>query len=111
MSERDWTEDFTEENGNYQNDCCRCTRPFLGNKRRLVCKVCDPDVTPDDIVKVQDGAVQVSIDSLPALCRFIGDAIEDHLKWLDGMELYYKQNPQVSNTYKECAEHLRAIVS
>ena len=39
-SERDWTEDFTHENGNYENTCIRCRNSFLGHKRRVVCKKC-----------------------------------------------------------------------
>ncbi len=35
-----WTEDFTHENGNYENVCIRCNNHFLGHKRRVVCKCC-----------------------------------------------------------------------
>lgn len=37
---RNWTEDFTHENGNYTNKCSICTEYFLGHKRRVVCKKC-----------------------------------------------------------------------
>lgn len=36
----DWPEDFSHENGNYQNKCCHCGVIFVGHKRRVVCKVC-----------------------------------------------------------------------
>lgn len=36
----DWPEDFTHENGNYQNKCCKCGEPFMGHKRRVVCRLC-----------------------------------------------------------------------
>lgn len=35
-----WTEDFPEENGNYQNSCAMCGEMFLGHKRRVVCRIC-----------------------------------------------------------------------
>jgi hypothetical protein len=40
-SERNWTEDFEHENGNYQCRCIECKNMFIGHKRRVVCKVCD----------------------------------------------------------------------
>lgn len=38
---RSWPEDFNGENGCYENSCCYCRHPFLGHKRRVICKVCD----------------------------------------------------------------------
>jgi hypothetical protein len=40
-TERDFTEDFTSENGNYYNICTTCGKSFLGHKRRITCKVCN----------------------------------------------------------------------
>lgn len=37
---RDWTEDASHENGNYNNVCCGCNRTFTGHKRRGVCREC-----------------------------------------------------------------------
>lgn len=37
---RDWTEDFADENGNYECRCTDCEETFFGYKRRIVCKVC-----------------------------------------------------------------------
>lgn len=37
---RDWTEDFSHENGNYLNPCIVCGNDFFGHKRRVICKVC-----------------------------------------------------------------------
>jgi hypothetical protein len=37
---RDWFEDFKLENGNYCNLCSTCEQPFLGHKRRTVCRLC-----------------------------------------------------------------------
>lgn len=39
-TEWDWTEDFSHENGNYENVCAHCTVHFRGHKRRVVCKKC-----------------------------------------------------------------------
>lgn len=39
-SKGDWPEDFRDENGNYENRCIRCQQGFIGNKRRVVCKLC-----------------------------------------------------------------------
>ena len=40
-SPRNWTEDYTHENGNYINRCSNCKEGFFGNKRRFICKECD----------------------------------------------------------------------
>lgn len=39
-NEGNWTEDFCHENGNYENECCKCNNLFIGHKRRVVCKKC-----------------------------------------------------------------------
>jgi len=36
----DFVEDFSEENGCYQNNCIRCRQTFLGHKYRRICKIC-----------------------------------------------------------------------
>lgn len=36
----DWTEDYEQENGNYENKCCHCGWTFYGHKRRVICKGC-----------------------------------------------------------------------
>lgn len=36
----DWPEDFSHENGNYQNRCTTCGASFMGHKRRPLCKRC-----------------------------------------------------------------------
>jgi hypothetical protein len=45
-SPRDWPEDFSGENGNYQNKCVGCGQFFIGHKGRAVCKVCSEQPTP-----------------------------------------------------------------
>lgn len=40
-SERNWTEDFAYENGNYGHVCRDCGKAFVGNKHRLPqCRKC-----------------------------------------------------------------------
>lgn len=47
-SERDWTEDSSHENGNYQCQCVTCKQSFIGHKRRVQCKLCtSKPVAPD----------------------------------------------------------------
>jgi hypothetical protein len=43
-----WQEDYSHENGQYENRCCHCTRHFIGHKRRVVCKICSPPMTQED---------------------------------------------------------------
>lgn len=38
--ERNWTEDFGHENGQYLNGCTTCGLSFVGHKRRFTCKTC-----------------------------------------------------------------------
>lgn len=38
--ERNWSQDFSHENGMYENICLHCTKHFLGHKRRMVCLKC-----------------------------------------------------------------------
>jgi hypothetical protein len=39
---KDWPEDFSQENGNYECRCVYCKGSFVGHKRRVVCKQCRP---------------------------------------------------------------------
>jgi hypothetical protein len=41
--ERNWPEDFSQENGNYTNTCGCCNLTFIGNKHRRCCKLCGED--------------------------------------------------------------------
>lgn len=40
INDGDWIEDFSHENGNYNNFCAYCGKQFIGHKRRVVCKSC-----------------------------------------------------------------------
>ena len=52
MSERDWTEDFSHENGMYENICHVCHLSFCGHKRRVVCKKCFSSKLSNPVGKV-----------------------------------------------------------
>jgi len=38
--ERDFEEDMVQENGCYLNFCIVCGHDFVGNKHRMICKLC-----------------------------------------------------------------------
>ena len=38
--DRDWPEDYNQENGMYLNVCVRCDFTFKGHKHRRICKKC-----------------------------------------------------------------------
>ena len=43
----DWVEDYSHENGQYQNPCIRCNVMFYGHKRRVICRQCaEPHPVP-----------------------------------------------------------------
>lgn len=39
-SPKNWTEDYSNESGNYLCHCFKCKEPFYGKKRRYICKEC-----------------------------------------------------------------------
>ncbi len=72
-SERDWPEDFSHENGNYQNQCVGCGEMFKGHKRRVVCRACD------DFQRGYDLGLKQQAEELAAnkrlLDRFMSDPV------------------------------------
>lgn len=48
---RDWKEDFSHENGNYNNICIYCNQEFIGHKRRAGCKICSLSITQAEEIK------------------------------------------------------------
>ncbi len=40
LDPRNWTEDFSHENGRYMNSCLYCLGKFVGHKRRVSCREC-----------------------------------------------------------------------
>lgn len=49
-SKKDWGEDFPHENGNYECRCAYCGHSFIGHKRRVVCRECNPPKPEDAYV-------------------------------------------------------------
>jgi hypothetical protein len=47
---RDWEDDKSLENGNYENICIICKRPFIGYKRRMICFECRTNEVLDKAV-------------------------------------------------------------
>jgi hypothetical protein len=45
---RNWIEDASHENGNYECRCCECGHIFTGHKRRVLCKFCSNLLAPSD---------------------------------------------------------------
>ncbi len=45
-AQRDWLEDASFENGNYESRCVECEQPFIGYKRRVLCKACSELLRP-----------------------------------------------------------------
>lgn len=43
---RNWIEDATHENGNYECSCVECGQSFIGHKRRVLCKLCSNLLRP-----------------------------------------------------------------
>ena len=41
---RDWVQDFSHENGQYQCRCYACQRMFYGHKRRVECHDCATNI-------------------------------------------------------------------
>ena len=64
---KDWTEDFTHENGMYQNRCRTCNELFLGHKRRLICKECPTQ----ELVNVDQRVMPKAVEELLP-CPFCG---------------------------------------
>jgi hypothetical protein len=64
-SEKDWPEDFSHENGNYQNRCVRCEAVFLGHKRRVCCKTCDKPLPAPSAPAEDKSTVWKPVSHLP----------------------------------------------
>lgn len=59
VSPRNWTEDFTDENGCYENRCVYCKKCFLGYKRRVVCKLCETTNGGASCLEVEEGEAEI----------------------------------------------------
>jgi len=71
-AKRNWPEDATHENGNYENRCMECDQSFIGHKRRVICKACLNLLTPSPDRPASDqGAVREAREALEALSLWV----------------------------------------
>ena len=60
VTDRDFPEDFEQENGCYQNKCCLCGEMFKGNKHRVTCKLCNNVKMPKTTKPVKTHKAQLN---------------------------------------------------
>lgn len=87
MSKFDWAEDFSHENGKYQCECHLCHVPFIGHKRRVLCKACFYNY-PDEPFQACEGYDEINdiVEKWNADCRSLS---EEENKSLD--EFFWSQ--------------------
>lgn len=73
LPNRDWQEDFSHENGNYQNRCVYCEHGFLGHKRRMICKRCDWMMSTTPTKPFDSISIDVSTGEDDAFLRAFAD--------------------------------------
>jgi len=54
-TERDYQEEASMENGNYENRCIECGNLFIGYKRRVLCKICQEEIDRKNEHFITDG--------------------------------------------------------
>lgn len=80
--ERDWTEDVSHENGNYECKCVHCGQMFIGHKRRVCCKACAAPVDAGEPVawlidrKIESPFVTLMKQSAEAYSSTTGVTVE-----------------------------------
>jgi hypothetical protein len=60
-TQRDWTEDFSHENGNYMCICSICKEKFYGHKRRPYCKLCSKPVSENELKTSEEWSKNSSV--------------------------------------------------
>lgn len=71
---RDWPEDFTDENGNYNCLCSICGNRFIGYKRRIICKLCShaPELASWKLVPIE-ATKEMLVDTSAAVRDFYSE--------------------------------------
>jgi len=119
--ERNWEEDFKDENGNYQCKCCFCGEFFFGNKHRVVCKICatkpkqkweiisykdsDGDIWDADGNAARDGLATRSLNNLEIYSvRYNGEiyTVGDEVAYSGSYSLEKIREFQIQNDGKDC---------
>lgn len=63
---RDWPEDAPGENGKYQCVCHSCGSLFIGNKRRITCRVCAASPNAGEVSEAElEKAAAAAFNSVP----------------------------------------------
>lgn len=96
--ERNWTEDFSHENGEYQNLCIQCGCIFIGHKRRHICKVCahPAPAVPNPLQALTDIQQEIELDLLRNQVRelrHVRDKLIDYLERTCGNRCNAEYNP------------------
>jgi hypothetical protein len=86
---RDWTEDFSHENGDYLNTCRTCRTEFRGHKRRMTCKRCS---TPSSTGTPLEPASK-SVHWLDATSEMKLSIIEQYSEKLDDLGMRIHSGP------------------
>jgi hypothetical protein len=79
---RDWTEDFKDENGNYDCRCAECDKPFIAHKRRVLCKVCSNLLASTASPVMAD---EVTDEQVETACKAFADATDYYIKFHRGL--------------------------
>ena len=97
-SPKNWTEDYSHENGNYVNTCMFCKDQFFGHKRRVVCKECTQLCAPLTNEKYK---IKLNFSDNPLMSEMIGKEIEvieasaTTWKSIDGYYTFLKSDCEV----------------
>jgi hypothetical protein len=90
-SARDWVEDSSHENGNYQCKCVSCGLYFVGHKRRVQCKLCASVPAPCEeegagvtkSVQVESWTPEKALDRLDEIHKEVQTKFHDKWDWFD----------------------------
>ncbi len=115
-STRDYPEDFSFENGNYRSECCCCKKPFMGHKRRYICKVCANPTkpgqpTPQESQETASGAALLelakTVGSTPEELENLKQVLADPEHWLSLSEARYADLRQQLDAARAVIDRLK----
>lgn len=58
-SQKNWTEDYKHENGNYICKCYNCKEYFFGHKRRPLCKECGGNLKTNNETIIDNSMIEI----------------------------------------------------
>lgn len=80
MEARSWPDDYGHENGNYVNCCSQCQQPFVGHKRRVLCRECTPSIEQqqvEEFLRAMDDANKAHADDIMKIAEGMQQRIDD----------------------------------